>query len=1082
MIDNAKQIMQAADIVAVIQEYAPTVKLEKKGSNWVAPCPFHNEKTGSFTVSPSKGIYKCFGCQAGGDAADFLQNHLGVTFPEALEKLSIVGKVKPTYKEGANVEKWKDEQKKQRELKESLLAFLKLSLDHYAANPVPFETVIEKNGVGEDETLVLVAGRKYRPETVAKFNLLPPADNNYLTDYAKSQKWDMAKLSTIGVVNAREDGSHFDVLRSRTLFPIHDHTGAPVALAGRLQPGSTAKAAKYINLKENPLYSKKSVLYGFHLARKSVQSTETIYLVEGYTDVLTCSEYGMENVVATCGTALTAEQCQLMQKFGIVTVVLFRDGDRAGLEATKKDVVTLIKAGLQPRVLLCDDGHDPDSQVRLLGEKGFRGFREKEEDGLIWLVMENHKKGDPVAEAAAIDLAAELISYLPDTAQDTYLRALTSGNRLGSVRKTIERGIAKIKASRKPKNRNDRYDLESEQSAEAMAYGIYKSENAYWRWQGDGEAVQITNFIIVPKYLIKDPENPARIVQITNIYGHSAVLNVDTAVFGTMQKLKDEIAKHGNFIFEPGAKGEDFNRIVKMIYDEMNDAAAYSIIALGYHPRGFYAWCNCITTPNGDPIFCDDLGLVEYEGTKFLLPGRGYQNEDENFDISGEDDRHIKMFRYTEGQCISFEEWTEKFIEVYGQNGMMGIAWYMATLFRDAIFPINKCFPLLNGFGKKGKGKSTMLWSLGYMFGDARLAGILGVSTYTSFFRSFMQVSNAVVWWDEFHDKLDLKTWIKPMMGVWDGNGRNLGNIKSSHGTSQTPVRAGFAYTGQDIPINNDGALASRSITLHFNYERTPEAEKNLSALRKIEQSGLLSQITVQVLKHREKVERLFDITFSEVKNDVVTHLSNRMMGADVESRTLINHLIPVTIFKILEPELGFCFSYLDLVDFTCELIEGQSALINSNDDTGQFWKAVEFLVNQNRVRHDREISVESTASVRRVINRKETELLNYEPEKTIIFLRLNDVHALYQKQMREVGRDSLELPTLSHYLENHPAFIGVCKAKKFNKNRETRSCWMFAADMLEGVEFMLTVEAISHYGDDEDDTLAEQPKEKLPF
>lgn len=1079
MIDNAKDILAAAPIAEVIRQFAPGVELKKAGTNFTACCPFHSENTNSFSVSPSKNIFKCFGCGKGGDAADFLQEYAKITFGEALEKLGEVAKIKPRYAEGVDRAAYLKSQNEAKERRASLLAIFQKVVDLYAANKTPLVETAE-NGLAVD-----VAGRAYLKTTVQRFGIFAPTDSKYIST-SKELKSYLEQLKDLGVINQSESGVWYDLFRGRFLFLLRNDKGEPVGLAGRLPKDDKTEAPKYINSKESELFHKGGTLYGFDVAKKSIANTETVYLVEGYTDVLTCHENGLENVAATCGTALTDDHCRLLKRYGVRNVVLFRDGDKAGKNATLKDVFTLVKNGLSPKVLLCDPNHDPDSQMRAMDAETRTAFVKNFQDGIIWRVMLEWDKKDPAKQTAALEVAAELLSHIDSVGEaDTYKRALCQSDTMGNVSKTLDKQIAIIKAKRAPRRRAN--GLDEEQTQQAQDYGIFKKDNRYYRADGAVE-VALTNFTINPQYLIKDKESPRRIVEIRNVYGHSVVLNASTDIFASYADFKKTLAAQGNFIFEPGMKGIDFDRIVKLTYDEMNDSQGYQLIAMGYHPRGFYTWANGITDAAGNFYEPDEFGLVNYEGTKFLLPGRAHAQDDENVDKSEVDDAWIKCFRYWPGECISFGDWNRAFVGVYGDNGMMGTCYWLASLFSDAIFTKNKCFPLLNMFGKKGTGKSTMMWSLGYMFGDARLFGLLGVSTYTAFFRSFMQWSNAIVWWDEYHNKLDLKNWIKPMMGTWDRNGRALGNITSNHSTSTTPIRSPLAYSGQDMPVVNDGALLSRSICLTTNYQRSEGAENRLKELRKIEQTGQLSKLTVQVLTHREKVERLFDITFQAVKNDVTDFMQKCFMEVDkIESRTLINHCIPLTVFKVLENDFEFAFSYLDLVAFTAKLIEGQANLINLSDDTGQFWKVLQFLSSDRRLVHYRDILVEDADRVTFEKGRNETDSVTFDDGKgnpaprRLLFLRLTEAHALYSMHMRAINRDALDQNTVEHYLRTSPAFVGISKGKRFAPGRPPLRCWIFDASKLEGVEFLLSVEMKSVNNEGTSDAEDDLPANNQP-
>jgi DNA primase catalytic core len=1158
MIVNKDEILQAADILSVVQEIAPDVQLKKSGVNWVGKCPLpgHSEKTGSFTVSTGKNLFKCFGCGKGGDAAKFIQLMTKDVFPVALEKVAKISKVKVEYDKEMSQEereKYIERKKSENATKESLRALFKHVVDYLLANESTLPEK-EENGI----RYVNFAGRWYKKSTLEKFSLCVPFEGNYIADHAKKAKWDIKKLIQIGILNNTESGQIYDVWKSRFLFPIRDADGYFIAIGGRATAEKlTEKWSKYMNSSgfdptsynadlQNILFNKSATFYGFYEGKKSIFAKESVTIVEGYTDVLSLHEKGYDTAVATCGTALTSYHIKTLLRYGIKEVNLFFDGDEAGMKAAERGIKTCIEGGITPYVTFCDlfskkdflewyekavtigckvalyerigedrefidlwdiadkpqslldiwekitdlstvkkyvltsaiddekidyelKVHDPDSIARELSKSEFKSFMEvKKEDGLIWLAMKGYKKNDPQSVSEAINTAAELLSHVAEISRSGFLKALTQADRMGSVQRSIEGRIKELDALKGQKQQKY-WELTPEQISDATAYGIFIRGNQYWMYDPENFSTwgnSITNFIFQPRYLIRDPNQPARIVTIKNLHGQTHDVNMATEIFGTEGKMVDEVAKYGNFIFEPFAKGPYFKMIRKLVYDRMREAVAYKLLALGHHHNGFYTWCNGLFDYEcGEFLEADDLGLVEHNKVKYLLPGRGFA-DDPNFEKTEASNEYIGKFRYYQGEAISFEEWGRKFINVYMENGVIALMWFSACLFRDIIWAKHKGFPHLNFSGKKGSGKSRIMWSLMAMFGEAHQDGALGQSTYKSFFQTFMQKVNGIVWFEEFHAKLDFGTWIKSLMAIFDNTGRNKADIASHISTKKTTVKSALAYTGQDEPtgLGDDNALWSRSLVREPKKSTYKDAYKLLDELQTIEDSGQLTTITCQILKHRKKVEKQYPRIMQEEMEALKLQL-DLMAGyaKKAEDRTLNNVVILLAMYRILEKEMQFPFTYEELFYIVIDQIKYQTQGIMTMDKEGIWWNKIEVLTNRRTIRHNIHIAVEETQSITYEVKKGETQTKDFEEPKKVLYIRMKDCYPLYREAMvKEQNNDLTNEGILCKDLQKSDPFLGKCRGKKFGKH--TYRCWMFDADKLEeevGVEFKLTLEML---------------------
>ncbi|HOD51259.1 MAG TPA: DNA primase [Candidatus Hydrogenedentes bacterium] len=345
------EVLRATDIVEVVSR---TLELKpSSGGRYLALCPFHHEKTPSFTVSRDRQMYHCFGCGKGGDAISFLREFDGLTFNEALQRLAEDAGIRlpvPSSRESG-------EDKHRARLLE-VNAFAAQFFSDALRDPL-------RGGKGR----AYLKTRELRPETVARFGLGYAADTwSGFTDAARLKGFDERLLEASGLVRRSDKGSCYDFFRDRLMVPIRDTAGRVVAFGGRDLGGESA--AKYINTPENDLYKKSRVLYGLYEARDAMRREKRAILVEGYFDLLRPFDVGIENVVATCGTALTADQARLLRRY-VPEVVIVYDGDAAGIQAAVRGVSILTAADLSVRALALPRGQDPDDFIRAEGAEAF---------------------------------------------------------------------------------------------------------------------------------------------------------------------------------------------------------------------------------------------------------------------------------------------------------------------------------------------------------------------------------------------------------------------------------------------------------------------------------------------------------------------------------------------------------------------------------------------------------------------------------------------------------------------------------------------------------------------------------------
>ncbi|HBH82708.1 MAG: DNA primase [Bacteroidetes bacterium GWF2_41_9] len=398
------RILDAAQIVDVVGEF---VQLKRRGVNYLGLCPFHNEKTPSFTVSPSKEIFKCFGCGKVGNSVNFVMEHEHLTYPEALKYLA-----KKYHIEVDEKELSREELEKQNE-RESLLV-----VSAYAARQ--FSENLFSTDEGISVGLTYFKERGFRQDTLKKFELGYSFEKrDAFSKKALGDGYKQDFLVKTGLSIQSEDRI-FDRFSGRVMFPIHSLSGQVLGFGGRILK-SDVKTAKYLNSPESEIYHKSRILYGIFQARKSITHEEKCYLVEGYTDVMSLHEAGVENVVASSGTSLTQEQVRLIKRFTPNITILY-DGDPAGIKASIRGIDIVLEEGMNVKIVLLPEGEDPDSYSKKVSNEEFSRFLKENETDFIRFktkLLLEEASNDPVMKANLIRDVVKSIAVIPEAINRT---------------------------------------------------------------------------------------------------------------------------------------------------------------------------------------------------------------------------------------------------------------------------------------------------------------------------------------------------------------------------------------------------------------------------------------------------------------------------------------------------------------------------------------------------------------------------------------------------------------------------------------------------------------------------------------
>ncbi|MCG9911281.1 MAG: DNA primase [Flavobacteriales bacterium] len=449
--DSIEKIRQAARVEEVVGDF---VTLKRRGSNLIGRCPFHDEKTPSFTVNPARGIFKCFGCGKAGDSIKFVMEHEHFSYPEALKFIARKYNIEIEEREVTPEEKQAENER------ESLFA-----VNEFARNY--FRQTLHETEEGQVIGLSYYKERGFSADTIQKFQLgYSPESYDAFLKAAEEKGYKPEYLIKLGLIKENDKGNRYDAYRGRVIFPIHNISGRVIGFGGRVLK-KTETAPKYINSPQNEIYDKSKTLYGIYFAKESIIKNDVCYLVEGYTDVISLYQSGIKNVVASSGTSLTPDQIKQIRRFTDNVTILY-DGDTAGIKASFRGIDMFLEQGINVRVLLFPDGEDPDSFARKTPVDELQQYLNDNTRDFIGFktdVLIKEAGKDPVKRAEIVRDAVTSIALIPDPIKrSVFVRECSVLFEMEEAMLMAE--LNKILRSRKLKNLSDEDRASMPQEAE----------------------------------------------------------------------------------------------------------------------------------------------------------------------------------------------------------------------------------------------------------------------------------------------------------------------------------------------------------------------------------------------------------------------------------------------------------------------------------------------------------------------------------------------------------------------------------------------------------------------------------------
>ena len=969
-----EKILDAAHIEDVVGEFLP---LQKRGTVYRALCPFHQEKTPSFTVTPNRSMFYCFGCHKGGNVITFLMEHENMTYPEAVRWLG--------RKYGIEVEEREEtiDEKQQRLKRESLLIVNTAVHKHYREVFLRYKPA--------QDYAYRRWGQKYCDEIEIGF---APIDGKALAHLPLQKEF----LQELGLINPQG----YDFFQNRIVIPIKDRYQHIIGFTARVMDDSQPK---YLNSKESLLYSKRSTVFGLDVAWRAAGKAGQMYLVEGAPDCMRLHAIGVQNAVADLGSAWTVEQFQLIKR-AANKVCFIPDNDplkggadygtgieavmKAGKLATEQHLTVSVK-----EITTTEEGKKEDPDTYFKNQTLFKAV--EEEDFILWLAAKLFEtSGNTEQKSDAVKRIAHLLSFIDDDTKLTmFIDALTKYHR-GKLfwQKAIEN-----ERTRRDSPKEDDIDLNRQ-------YGFWIDRGKYFSTTEKGGVLEWSNFTLTPLFHIKDPLMAKRLYLLTNELGVKEIVEMEQEDLISLQKFRQKLESLGNFIWKAGEK--ELIKLKSFLYEKTETAA--QIKQLGWNKKGFFAFGNGIF--DGRQFHeVNEYGIVHLgEKGNFYLPAlsRIYKENTDYF-------RFERQFVHFNFSMISLRDFTRQLFLVFGDNGKIGFCFYLATLFRDIITLTTRSFPILDLFGPKGSGKSELGHTLMSFFVIDNIPPNIQNSTIPALNDTVAAAANALVHIDEYKNGIDTAK-IEFIKGLWDGTGRTRMNMATDKKKETTAVDAGVIISGQEMPTA-DIALFSRLIFLLFPKSNFTASEKaNYQQLLQIRSKGL-SHLTLQLLAHRDKFGQCFYDQYRQTLDDV----NSRLTSHTIIDRIVQNWVIPLTSFRCLEGKLDTTLSYKELLEITVEGIVHQNMECKTNDELGSFWRMVQFLNSEGEINEDADFKIKAVSRFRSTLV---SETVWTEPRK-ILYLQKTRIFMLYKLNAHRNGETSLPEESLRYYLENSKEYLG---------------------------------------------------------
>ncbi len=1006
-----------------------TADKKQKNGHWICCCPLptHSEKTASFHIYPD-GHYHCYGCGAHGGPIDYVMRTEGLSFVEAVRKLA--ASINYQLHETADREKTQveiEEDKKRDEMRE---AYIKVQ-----------RFFVEQLYVDSEESVEALkyARRRWKKAFVEAYGIgYAPDSYNALKAFARKQYISEDTLIEMGLLKAGENGSTYDAFRCRLMIPIRNVSHMIIGYTARHIPECYAlrkhkekdEPAKYHNSKNSILYDKSSSIFGIDVALPQASKEDMFYLVEGAPDVLRLQYIGIKNAIAPLGSKWTDEQINQVAR-RVHRVCIIPDIDPVkGEEKWGTGILSAINTGARLIAkgfdqVLIKEIPQANPTKKIDADEYFTStikFNGVESVGFIVWYAQKLAEAYPNDIEENLEKIATLISHYQD---DTKVGVLINAVRKHLKGHTMPNWHDAITKARKTRTEQNLRATSTKLDGDMLeTYGFQESCNTYITVGASGKKQPWSNFVLHPLFHIKDPLNSSRIFEIINNKKQREIIELKADDLVSLSRFKLKVESLGNYLWE--AKEEQLTRLKRYLYEATETATL--VTQLGWQRQGFFAFGNGIFDGN-DWIAADSNGIArmkkDADGNteNYYFPGasRIYKNDPMLYQFE-------RRFVHREKAAqFSFEDYADRLIFSFGENGKVGIAFTLAAIFRDIIVRKTKMFPLLNIFGPKGSGKSELGHTLMAFFIRENTPPNLQTSTIAALADAVAQCSNALVHFDEYKNTLDISK-VEFLKGIWDGAGRNRMNMDRDKKREVTQVDSAIILTGQEMP-SADNALFSRLIyltTTAAEVERSDEENQCFRELVDMRKQGC-THLTLEVLRYRAQMEA----GFADSWDKAAVELRDKLDGRILETRIFNNWLVPLASFRTLQPLLQLPYTYEDLLDICARKSIEQNDEAKTNDEKFNFWELLNILRADGNIAEMSEYRLLHQSSIRLF---KEEKPIEFGSKKRILAIRFSVIYSRCEQHVRRSGKSIIPQQSILHYLRHaKDCYIGLSAGTRFS-------------------------------------------------
>jgi len=1024
-------IKSRVDICQLVMDLCPGTKLLKAGQNRKkCCCVFHGDKSPSLMLDTALNRYKCFGCGKGGDVITFVEDFKGFNFVDAVKFL--LKQYCPDVDTSDLEAKLSPEEQEQQRLRESMFIY----------NQLAYEFFREQYEADNEEALQcrLYAERiegsplkgRWDSDYCKTIGLgYSPKRGNQLLAYAQKNHWPLDILLQIGLIGESEErkGQYYDFYRGRLMIPQRDRFGRIITFTARtLDPRDTTK---YLNGRDSLIYKKSTSIFGIDVAMKAARQSGKVYLVEGAPDVMRLQSLGICNVVATLGGAWSKEQLRVFSHFGctlcfIPDADIPKEGERFGkgeqFVFSNGRLATEMGFLVSVREIPAEEGVKQDADSYITSIERWESLLEK--DFILWYADKHYEMDGTNDDQLRVicDVCDLLVHIQSDVMQASLLTDLKGKFKKAAVWRTALADAARRLQEQKHKKAIEKAD-------ELEGYRFYRRGHHYYDIDQQGREREWTNFIIRPLFLIAEDKNPTRIFELENENGIRKTIELRQMDVTKLDRFKDQIEGKGNFRFFE--KQEKYELLKAFMYEKTEEAQR--VPQMGWNnigEKGFYAFCNGIVYEGRwQPV--DDYGIIRLDTENFYLPAMSKIHQRNRTSFVNE-----RRFMHDSKTAVSLQQYFQLIVDLYGDNGVIALCFYMATLFRDVIIDSTRSFPLLNIYGKKGTGKTEFAISIISLFQRNPEVSNLESTTYYAMGDKCAEVSNMLVHFDEYKNSLSHKH-IDFLKGIYDNAGRTK---RSADGERReaTNVNCGVVLTGQEMPTA-DVALFSRVLFLESQRsERTREETDKFHQLIQL-RNQCPTNITVELVRYRKNFESRWHRAWERALGEIKSKVDYNIIG----ERFINNWAMMLATYYCLEPELsaikGFPFDGKRVYDICKQGLNYQHSLCNSTDEIATFWSMFSKSRQLGDIKEGQDYKISLVNSLKVSQRKSPAKVYDFKNGTYVLFVREKICLAKANIQAKREGKTMIPDDSLLSYLTSTPEYYGKThSALKFYVYDET--------------------------------------------